>query len=246
MDLTSLFTISVSDLLLNAVALEFVIGIDEVLFETLARCRVGHLFRNVAGLKLPTKTTWRGLDVGAVTMLLAVASGLLFFNVALLNPQTRTLVRARDVLCAGDVDFVVTKDGIGAFSWSYPDTVDTRRPRSSPPWTSPSLAYPIVELSQGRVGHDTEHPCNSPDTGARGTPKLSYFASMVDVLLRQHGRGFFQNECDHDECYAPHPTLGTPWPKDDRPDCCEAKKCGGALCRRGPLLDQDQVGRDGE
>ena len=185
--------------------------------------RVEHLFRNVAGLKLPTKT-WRGLDVGAVTMLLAVASGLLFFNVALLNPQTRTLVRARDVLCAGDVDFVVTKDGIGAFSWSYLTQSTREVPRSSPPWTSPSLAYPIVATSPRACGarRASTRECNSGYGCAWYTEA---------VLLCEHGR-----------CAAPPARAwllpervrprhvlrstqrsGTPWPKDDRPDRCEAK-----------------------
>ena len=54
--------------------------------------------------------------------------------VGLLHPQAQTLVRARDALCSGDVDFVYTRDGIGAFAWAYPDAV-VRTARGSSPQT---------------------------------------------------------------------------------------------------------------
>eukprot|EP00937_MAST-01D_sp_MAST-1D-sp2_P005633 g5633.t1 len=79
------YTIPLQDLLLNAVALEFVIMVDEVIFETLAPARVCRLVRDAAPLRV---RTWRGggggsggaggrrrgLDVGTFsTLALAIA-----------------------------------------------------------------------------------------------------------------------------------------------------------------------------
>ena len=39
--------------------------------------------------------------------------------------------------------------------------------------------------------------------------KESFVASAVDVMLRQHGRAFFQDTCDDAECFTTHPECGT-------------------------------------
>ena len=82
-------------------------------------------------------------------MLFAVLGALSFTYVGLLAPQARVLVQARDALCAGDTDFVTTRDGLGAFAWSYPDglaaepstfaTIPTGSPRT---WRNRPVAAP--------------------------------------------------------------------------------------------------------
>ena len=47
-----------------------------------------------------------------------------------LMPQLTVLVGARDALCAGDLEFVFTRDGVGTFAWAYPDTVDRTHARA--------------------------------------------------------------------------------------------------------------------
>ena len=100
----------------------------------------------------------------------------------------------RDALCAGDVDFVITRDGVGAFAWSYPDAVDTQT--FSTPRNFPSGERPEAAITDNR---------------AAVTPKASFVASAVAVLLRQHGRDYFQSDCDDSQCYTLHPVYNTSW-----------------------------------
>ena len=94
------YTISLGDLLLNAVALEIILTMDELLYELLAPGRVKRLIAGALPLKQcpALSRTWRGL--GLRTFVTLVLSFVTFFGVyfAHLSPQIDTLVRARDAL----------------------------------------------------------------------------------------------------------------------------------------------------
>ena len=201
------YTVNVADLMLNAVALEFVLNIDEVLFASLAPARFRQLYNSFQAIRLPSVRTWRGLDLRACLNVAAVA-GLLGAAIGtVLVPQMDVLVHARDALCAGDRDFVFTRDGIGAIAWAYPDGVDTsaRRARNYPDGKTPK-------------------PPESQGNRAVMDEKETYAASTIDNLLRQSGRDEYQDACGDDLCYqvdAIHDTLRD---KPGRPDCCFAKK----------------------
>ena len=54
-------------------------------------------------------------------------------------PQVRTFVAARDALCAGDLDFIYSTDGVGTVRFSYPPfvTTDSLYPRNFPDGDEP-------------------------------------------------------------------------------------------------------------
>ena len=55
-------TVDIGDLLLNAVALEFVINTDELFFSSLAPARAKRVLRMTQGFKLAAVKTFQGLD----------------------------------------------------------------------------------------------------------------------------------------------------------------------------------------
>ena len=81
------YTVSVSDLLLNTLALEFIIGIDELLFEALAPARTKHLVTNLAAVKVPAPRTWHGLDAFTVVATLGMIGLFTGVTVSELFPQ---------------------------------------------------------------------------------------------------------------------------------------------------------------
>ena len=114
----------------QVVALEFVISVDELIFEALAPQRVRRLFATARDLSVPHSTSWRGLDRRSTFSFFAVVAVLAGFVAMQLMPQLTVLVGARDALCAGDLEFVFTRDGVGTFAWAYPDTVDRTHARA--------------------------------------------------------------------------------------------------------------------
>ena len=64
------YTIDVEDLMLNAVALEFIISIDEALFEALMPRAIKQFYERVKPFKLPEFYSYRGVDArGAIAVL---------------------------------------------------------------------------------------------------------------------------------------------------------------------------------
>ena len=135
------YTPSVFDLLLNAVALEIVISVDEILYAAMAPRRIQRMISNAAGVPL-SPVRFRGVDVGACATALVVGALLTYFTVIEIVPQQRDFLSARDALCGGDLEFVTTTDGAGVPTWGYPNGIDETlvNPRNYPNGESPELA----------------------------------------------------------------------------------------------------------
>ena len=198
-----IYTPSVTELMLNAVALEFLISIDELLFETLAPIKVKYVFAHVHDLSVPPSRTWNGVDcrTSCFTAFAAIVVMLFFF--CAVAPQREVLVKARDALCAGDQEFVFVRDKLGAVAWTYPDDTNTEQlnKRNFPDGSSPSQGNEAVTVRSG-----------------------SFSESVIDVLLRQQGRHAFQANCGTKQCYINDTKLGGLIARPGRPDCCHAKR----------------------
>ena len=121
------YTVSLSDLLLNAVALEFVISVDDLIFEALAPKAAKARVERLRPLRRTAARASRGVGGvdGETLVTNAFVATLVAYFVALeLGPQTRILKHARDAICGGDQDFVFTTDGAGVPAWGFPETVD--------------------------------------------------------------------------------------------------------------------------
>ena len=93
-------TISLSDLLLNAVALEFVLSVDEVLYETLSSVKLQKLINGAAPLHMPTTRIWNGMNWQAGALMLAIVCLLGAMIPRYVVPQRTVLEASRDALCA--------------------------------------------------------------------------------------------------------------------------------------------------
>ena len=113
-------TIELGDLVLNTVALEFVLGVDELIFTSLAPTKVQVYVDSHKGHAVPKARHWKGLESRTVLTVGGCVGLVLYFILGVVMPQTRQLVEARDALCAGDRDFVIAEDGFGVPVWSYP------------------------------------------------------------------------------------------------------------------------------
>lgn len=114
------YTISLNDLVLNTVALEFIINVDEVIFAALSPAQVRRVLSSTAPLKLPARKQWSGMDMQAISLLTFVVGVLSLVVGVTLMPQYERLSDAADAICGGDRAFVSTTDGLGTVSWGYP------------------------------------------------------------------------------------------------------------------------------
>eukprot|EP00959_Pyramimonas_sp_CCMP1952_P035739 748394-Pyramimonas_sp.AAC.2 len=55
--------LSVADLLLNTVALEFIISIDELMFDALAPAKAKQIVASLKPVKVKMLPSWKGLDI---------------------------------------------------------------------------------------------------------------------------------------------------------------------------------------
>ena len=189
-------TIDLAELLLNAVALEFVISVDELVFDALAPARVKSRLESIRPLQVKTagrKNVVGHVDLWSLGTLVLVVGFVLTICLTLLATQTDVLVRSRDAICGGDQDFVHTTDGAGIPAWGYPGGVD---------------------------------PTATRDVGFSGLAKdqdNSDFATRaIDAVLDQHGRAA---SCEPEDCYTLPDTAagGLRYVRADRPDCCLAR-----------------------
>jgi len=98
------------DLVLNAIALEFIMGIDELLFSVFSPRRMQTLMMNLEALPLPDKVFSRAPGGLAMLKVVAVFAVLLCVQVSLLSPFFWTLEQADKILCEGETNFVWTKN----------------------------------------------------------------------------------------------------------------------------------------
>lgn len=98
------------DLVLNAIALEFIMGIDELLFAVFAPRRMQTLMMNLEALPLPDKVCSRAPGSLSMVKVVVVVGTLLLVRFALLDPFFSTLDQAQSILCDGEVDFVWTRN----------------------------------------------------------------------------------------------------------------------------------------
>ena len=195
-----IYTTQIEDLLLNSVALEFVINLDEAIFEALAPISFRRLIERLEPMRVPSIRAWRGLDMSAAFAFALTASLLATAHALFVLPQTETLSRAKDAICAGELAFVYSVDGIGAPAWAYTPRVQRHRAPDRP-WRGDR------ESDLGQVGYAIDIVLGG-DKRAGGRPfQRGSYAGTLD-------------DCPIASCY----NLSTrrPYGESQRPNCCWA------------------------
>ena len=224
-------TIDMTDLLLNTVALEFVLGVDELIFSSLAPTKAQAYVDSHRGHAVPRPAAWKGIGVRTLVTMGSCVSlvGFLMYGVVL--PNLEHIVEARDALCAGDRDFVIGEDGFGVPVWSFPAWIGdpSARPADDPDYRDRN--YPD--------GGDV--PYAQPDF-SMASNYGSFSGATVNALVRQLGRVPEEECCYKGVCGTQGPgsacieddgsLYGKPWA--DAPGCCLVAK----------TFTQDVVGTD--
>merc|ERR1711871_137754 len=96
---------AMSDLVLNAIALAFILDLDEILYTVFAPRRVHTLMNNIEPLPMPPfRRCIPGLNSG-LKMMVAVG-GVAITKFLVLDPMFWRLRQAQDILCSGNLEFV--------------------------------------------------------------------------------------------------------------------------------------------
>eukprot|EP00434_Breviolum_minutum_P005254 symbB.v1.2.004631.t1/scaffold262.1/size347640/6 len=103
-------TINLSDLVLNCIALEIVLNVDDLLFTALAPTPARFLMNTMVPIQLPSMPRRKGLDVKAFLMLLAVPIALLLVYQLLMVPMLMDIEAVSETLCGGERNFVWLED----------------------------------------------------------------------------------------------------------------------------------------
>eukprot|EP00405_Crypthecodinium_cohnii_P034837 CAMPEP_0206525828 /NCGR_PEP_ID=MMETSP0325_2-20121206/299_1 /ASSEMBLY_ACC=CAM_ASM_000347 /TAXON_ID=2866 /ORGANISM="Crypthecodinium cohnii, Strain Seligo" /LENGTH=815 /DNA_ID=CAMNT_0054020749 /DNA_START=45 /DNA_END=2489 /DNA_ORIENTATION=- len=103
------YSIEPADLVLNAVALEIVMNVDEGFF-VLAPHTVKALFDKLAPLPRPPRITWKGLDCASLVLSVSMVAWLALHIHQFIIPQAVRVAAAKSTLCDGDLDFIYAVD----------------------------------------------------------------------------------------------------------------------------------------
>ena len=104
------YTVSVTELILNAVALGIILDIDDLLFDALATTPGRHLVHQLDPLPMPSMPRIRGADAKSVFMSVFIPVGTVLVYYTMLEPFVGTLTSVKIAMCGGNQDFVWTTD----------------------------------------------------------------------------------------------------------------------------------------
>ncbi|CAJ1371006.1 unnamed protein product [Effrenium voratum] len=107
------YTVSVTDLILNAVALGIILEIDDLIFDALATTPGRHLVHHLEPLPMPSFPRWRGADVKSLSMSLLIPGLVCLVYFTMLALMVENLREVAEQLCGGTHNFVWSVDKRG-------------------------------------------------------------------------------------------------------------------------------------
>ena len=178
------YTTSMSDMLLNAVALEFVLNIDELVFEALGPLQLKNVIDLCSSLPGPPVTRWRGIDrTACMTFVIfaGCASLIVFFW---LLPYRDVLIETKSALCGGERDFVFAVGATGVPIWSLYRAPNRTAQNGSGAgyWRNGSWVEPTLKPEEDKWS----------ETPPQQRAALDFDLEVVDLLIS--GFGTFKRE----------------------------------------------------
>ena len=104
------YTVSVTELILNAVALGIILDIDDLLFDAMATTPGRHLVHQLDPLPMPSMPRIRGADAKSVFMSIFIPGLTILVYYAMLEPFVGTLTSVKLAMCGGNQNFVWSTD----------------------------------------------------------------------------------------------------------------------------------------
>lgn len=158
---------SITDLLLNTVALEFILSVDEMAFATFAPAKLVQLLADTHPLharemNLSSLRSTLSLDLGSTASGGSVLLLLLVLVPLVIRPRITQLQEASDALCAGELNFVVTHTADLSMMWA-----DSSKSSQSPtprPWHRPESELMALDMNALAInalldGYDDPEKC---------------------------------------------------------------------------------------
>jgi len=225
-------TVSVTDLVLNAVALEFVLTVDELIYESLAPLRIKKLINDLSQspIPIPSPPQKHGLDRSVISILVTVVAILVVSWFTIVNPFATRLKLADDALCAGELDFVYTLNagGVPAYAKSNPYS---SRIGAEP--SSASAGTKKWKLDGSLKSHEEE--------------SMNFVSKMIDNLIVGYGKD--NQECgDHVSYYYANQTRTLPFRATTEGlllmSFCESEYYPGLIDHNGvevAVFNEDQI-----
>ena len=105
-------TVSVSELILNTVALEVVLHVDDVFYSLLMPRALGSILESAEEIPVRLWKPWL-LPLRHVVIVLFIACSLVLSHVFFLQPMVDLMQETANVLCSGDISFSYFKDATG-------------------------------------------------------------------------------------------------------------------------------------
>jgi len=100
------YTVSVTELILNAVALGIILDIDDLLFDALATTPGRHLVHQLDALPMPSLSRFRGADAKSVFMSICIPCLTIVVYLTMLGPFVGVLQDVSTTMCGGNLGFV--------------------------------------------------------------------------------------------------------------------------------------------
>eukprot|EP00435_Cladocopium_sp_Y103_P040480 s646_g11.t1 len=104
------YTVNVTELILNAVALGIILDIDDLLFDAMATTPGRHLVHQLDPLHMPSLPRIRGADAKSVFMSMFIPALTILVYFSMLEPFVGTLDGVRIAMCGGNQNFVWSLD----------------------------------------------------------------------------------------------------------------------------------------
>lgn len=141
--LRTAYTTNWGGILLNAIKLNFIAGVSDVLFASVMPENVKALFKKLKPLNKPRVRTWKGMDNWSCIALILIPAGLACAYFLVIEPEISHQLDAYNVLCRGDRTFL-HKDHHHLVIWLNGDSYKKRDPATSMLYAS---TEEIIELN---------------------------------------------------------------------------------------------------
>jgi len=190
------YTVNVTELILNAVSLSIILDIDNYIFGALASTSGKDLIHYLQPLQVPPYARLKGTDVKSAIMCIAVPGLTLLVLLTMLFPMTEQLSRVSQAMCYGDVSFVWTMDkrgltllsstnSSGAQVLAKTDAIDQAGGFAPGPYVEYGLWVKDMEEMQYLASLTLEKQIeagnpNCGDLAENGTQMLNYLRDSLD------------------------------------------------------------------
>jgi len=107
------YTETIVDLIINSLALEAVLNVDSLMFKALVPLDAATLASKLQPLPLRARHRLFGIDFRSLIVIVAVPAAIAITYSTVMTPRIERMAEARNILCRGNTNFLVSLDGLG-------------------------------------------------------------------------------------------------------------------------------------